>query len=250
MRITADTMLANSAPAPSKTPNHRVATRIRRADEGSCPVYQEVMSTLGAAGTFPGADTRSVGELYLELHRGTLTTQARTKRGNRLLERALREAEYLLACAGLDDYPIEALVKAGVEDVLVVTGGNSAGDFLKLLGNGREFGLRRMNYAYQEGAGGIAEALGRTRLTARQSSMLEVIRQSGETLDQLLGDILDLANVSNYWIEAIDGTVILFALVLARIEIQISEATRGFPAQLRMIAGYFQEQAILLTRQR
>jgi glucose-1-phosphate thymidylyltransferase len=56
-------------------------------------------------------------------------------------------------------YPIEALVKAGIQDVLVVTGGNSAGDFLKLLGNGRDFGLPTMNYTYQEGEGGIADAL-------------------------------------------------------------------------------------------
>jgi glucose-1-phosphate thymidylyltransferase len=56
-------------------------------------------------------------------------------------------------------YPIEALVKAGIEEILVVTGGNSAGDFLKLLGNGRDFGLPTMNYTYQEGEGGIADAL-------------------------------------------------------------------------------------------
>lgn len=56
-------------------------------------------------------------------------------------------------------YPIEALVKAGIEDILVVTGGNSAGDFLKLLGNGADFGLPTMNYTYQEGEGGIADAL-------------------------------------------------------------------------------------------
>ena len=56
-------------------------------------------------------------------------------------------------------YPIRALVQAGIEDVLVVTGGNSAGDFLELLGNGREFGLPTMNYTYQEGEGGIADAL-------------------------------------------------------------------------------------------
>jgi glucose-1-phosphate thymidylyltransferase len=56
-------------------------------------------------------------------------------------------------------YPIRALVQAGIEDILIVTGGNSAGDFLKLLGNGREFGLPTMNYTYQEGEGGIADAL-------------------------------------------------------------------------------------------
>src|SRR5215210_1968145 len=57
-------------------------------------------------------------------------------------------------------YPIKSLIEAGIKDILVVTGGNSAGDFLKLLRNGAEFGLRRLHYAYQEGEGGIAAALG------------------------------------------------------------------------------------------
>ena len=57
-------------------------------------------------------------------------------------------------------YPLQQMVAAGLEEILVVTGGNSAGDFLKLLGNGKDFGLRRLHYAYQEGEGGIAEALG------------------------------------------------------------------------------------------
>lgn len=56
-------------------------------------------------------------------------------------------------------YPIETLVEAGITEILVVTGGNSAGDFLKLLRNGAEFGLHHLNYAYQEGEGGIAAAL-------------------------------------------------------------------------------------------
>ena len=56
-------------------------------------------------------------------------------------------------------YPIQTLVNAGIEDILIVTGGNSAGDFLKLLRNGADFGLKRINYAYQEGEGGIADAL-------------------------------------------------------------------------------------------
>lgn len=57
-------------------------------------------------------------------------------------------------------YPIEKLVRAGVEDILIVTGGQHAGEFLRLLGNGKEFGLEHLNYTYQEGEGGIAEALG------------------------------------------------------------------------------------------
>jgi glucose-1-phosphate thymidylyltransferase len=56
-------------------------------------------------------------------------------------------------------YPIQTLINAGIDDILIVTGGNNAGDFLKLLGNGKEFGLRHINYTYQEGEGGIAEAL-------------------------------------------------------------------------------------------
>lgn len=56
-------------------------------------------------------------------------------------------------------YPIQALINAGIDDIMIVTGGNSAGDFLRLLGNGRDFGLRHLNYAYQEGEGGIADAL-------------------------------------------------------------------------------------------
>jgi glucose-1-phosphate thymidylyltransferase len=56
-------------------------------------------------------------------------------------------------------YPIQTLVDAGIEEILIVTGGSSAGDFLRLLGNGKEFGLRHINYTYQEGEGGIAAAL-------------------------------------------------------------------------------------------
>jgi glucose-1-phosphate thymidylyltransferase len=56
-------------------------------------------------------------------------------------------------------YPIQALVNAGINDIMVVTGGNSAGDFLRLLGNGKAFGLKHLNYTYQEGEGGIAQAL-------------------------------------------------------------------------------------------
>jgi glucose-1-phosphate thymidylyltransferase len=60
-------------------------------------------------------------------------------------------------------YPIEMLVEAGITDILLVTGGNSAGDFFRLIRNGEDFGLSRMHYAYQQGEGGIAEALGLAR---------------------------------------------------------------------------------------
>lgn len=56
-------------------------------------------------------------------------------------------------------YPIRTLINAGIQDILIVTGGHNSGDFLRLLSNGKEFGLRHINYTYQEGEGGIADAL-------------------------------------------------------------------------------------------
>ncbi len=56
-------------------------------------------------------------------------------------------------------YPIQILINAGITDILLVTGGRNSGDFLRLLGNGKEFGLKHFQYTYQEGEGGIAEAL-------------------------------------------------------------------------------------------
>ena len=56
-------------------------------------------------------------------------------------------------------YPIQALVNAGITEILIVTGGHNSGDFLRLLSNGKDFGLKHLNYAYQEGEGGIADAL-------------------------------------------------------------------------------------------
>jgi glucose-1-phosphate thymidylyltransferase len=56
-------------------------------------------------------------------------------------------------------YPIQILVNCGITDILVVTGGGNSGDFLRLLGNGKDFGLKHINYTYQEGEQGIADAL-------------------------------------------------------------------------------------------
>lgn len=69
--------------------------------------------------------------------------------------------KHLLAVASkpMIYYPIQTLVDAGIRDILLVTGGNHAGEFLRLLGNGHAFGLKHINYTYQEGEGGIADAL-------------------------------------------------------------------------------------------
>ena len=72
-------------------------------------------------------------------------------------------------------YPLQLLVEAGVKDILIVTGGNHAGEFLKLLGDGREFGLNHINYAYQEGEGGIAQALDLARHFARGHKIVVVL---------------------------------------------------------------------------
>lgn len=74
-------------------------------------------------------------------------------------------------------YPIQTLVNAGIEEILLVTGGKNSGDFLRLLGNGREFGLKHLNYTYQEGEGGIADALGLAEYWA-----------AGEPICVILGD--------------------------------------------------------------
>ena len=72
-------------------------------------------------------------------------------------------------------YPLRTLVDAGINDILLVTGGNNAGDFLKLLGNGKEFGLKHLNYTYQEGEGGIAEALGLAEYFADKDSVIVIL---------------------------------------------------------------------------
>jgi len=83
-------------------------------------------------------------------------------------------------------YPIQTLVNAGITDIMIVTGGNSAGDFLKLLGNGKAFGLKHLNYTYQEGEGGIAEAL----------SLVEHFA-AGEPVCVVLGDNIIEGNITN-----------------------------------------------------
>lgn len=72
-------------------------------------------------------------------------------------------------------YPIQTLVNAGITDIMIVTGGNSAGEFLRLLGNGKAFGLKHLNYTYQEGEGGIAEALSLVEHFAADDSVCVIL---------------------------------------------------------------------------
>ena len=82
-------------------------------------------------------------------------------------------------------YPIEALVNAGITDIMIVTGGKKSGDFLSLLGNGSDFGLKHLNYTYQKGEGGIAEALGLCEHWA-----------AGEEICVILGDNIIELNIA------------------------------------------------------
>lgn len=90
-------------------------------------------------------------------------------------------------CKPMIYYPIQTLVEAGIRDILIVTGGNNAGDFLRLLGNGVEFGLKHINYTYQRGEGGIAEALGLAEHFAQ-----------GEKIVVMLGDNLIEKSIKRY----------------------------------------------------
>jgi len=90
-------------------------------------------------------------------------------------------------CKPMIYYPIQTLVEAGIRDILIVTGGNNAGDFLRLLGNGAEFGLKHINYTYQRGEGGIAEAL----------NLAEHFAQGEKTI-VILGDNLIEKSIKRY----------------------------------------------------
>lgn len=72
-------------------------------------------------------------------------------------------------------YPLQTLINAGIDDILIVTGGNHAGDFLRLLGNGKEFGLKHLNYTYQEGEGGIADALALAEHFSEHQKMVVIL---------------------------------------------------------------------------
>jgi glucose-1-phosphate thymidylyltransferase len=106
-------------------------------------------------------------------------------------------------------YPIQMLVDAGIRDIMIVTGGNSAGDFLRLIGNGREFGLSRIHYTYQEGEGGIADALALARDFVEEDKVIVVlgdnilekgIRQGVEAFEkQSKGGRIFLKEVDHPW---------------------------------------------------
>jgi len=94
-------------------------------------------------------------------------------------------------------YPLECLVKAGIEDILIVTGGQHAGDFLKLLGNGSGFGLKHINYTYQEGEGGIADALSLAEYFAAGDKICVVLGDNllGKSIGKAVRKLLRTSNL-------------------------------------------------------
>jgi len=99
-------------------------------------------------------------------------------------------------------YPIQTLINAGIRDILLVTGGQFAGDFLKLLKNGADFGLKHLDYTYQEGEGGIADALSLAEFFA-----------GGDKICVILGDNIIQGNIkgaaAEYWQQPSGAKVLL-----------------------------------------
>ena len=101
-------------------------------------------------------------------------------------------------------YPISTLVNAGIEDILIVTGGQHAGDFIKVLRNGEDFGLSGLNYAYQEGEGGIADALAMAVSFVGEDSCVVILG------DNIIAD--DISNAVDYF-QTIGGCQIFTKVV-------------------------------------
>ena len=144
-------------------------------------------------------------------------------------------------------YPIQTLIDAGIEDIMVVTGGNFAGDFLQLLGNGKDFGLNHISYAYQQGEGGIAEAL----------SLAEHFAEGGP-ICVVLGDNIiekDIKSAADAYRTQTDGAKILLKKVpdpqrfgVPEIEgdriVRIEEKPRNPKSDYAVIGIYFYDNTV------
>src|ERR1700741_2442175 len=113
-------------------------------------------------------------------------------------------------------YPIQTLVNAGIHEILLVTGGKNAGEFLRLLGNGREFGLKHINYTYQEGEGGIADALSLAEYFADGEPICVVLGDNifehgirpvveGDSGEGARGLLAGVAHPERFGVPALDG---------------------------------------------
>ncbi|MBL8874680.1 MAG: NTP transferase domain-containing protein [Phycisphaerae bacterium] len=144
-------------------------------------------------------------------------------------------------------YPIKCLTNAGIDEILVVTGGEHAGDFLRLLKNGKQLGIRHLEYAYQEGSGGIADALKLAQDFA-----------DGQPICVILGDNIIERNIkaaANNYREQKSGAKILLKKVpdpqrfgVARLEnnriVEIIEKPKSPTSDLAVTGIYFYDQTV------
>ena len=144
-------------------------------------------------------------------------------------------------------YPVQCLVNAGISDILVVTGGNNAGDFLKLLGNGKDFGLKHLNYTYQEGEGGIADALSLAEHFAQGDDICVVlgdniiqqnIRAAKEAFEKQGGGarilLKEVSDPERFGVPVIQGDRIL----------KVIEKPKDPPSRYAVIGIYFYDNAV------
>jgi glucose-1-phosphate thymidylyltransferase len=144
-------------------------------------------------------------------------------------------------------YPIQTLVDAGIVDIMLVTGGNNAGDFLRLIGNGEEFGLRHMNYTYQKTEGGIADALSLCRHFVGDDKVVVIlgdnfvqgsIRKAAEDFEkQPKGAKIFLKEVDNpseFGVPVLDGDRV----------VRIIEKPKDPPSNLAVIGIYMYDSEV------
>jgi glucose-1-phosphate thymidylyltransferase len=148
------------------------------------------------------------------------------------------------------NYAIEALVQAGVTELMLVTGGTHAGEFFRLLGNGHEYGIDRLFYAYQDSAGGIAEALGLAeRFVDRDRCVVmladNVVEQSLKSSVQnferqaggariLLSPVSDPAHLRHLGVPALDGERV----------VRIVEKPESPPSDFAVTGIYFYDESV------
>jgi glucose-1-phosphate thymidylyltransferase len=148
------------------------------------------------------------------------------------------------------NYAIEALVQAGVTELMLVTGGTHAGEFFRLLGNGHEYGIDRLFYAYQESAGGIAEALGLAeRFVDKDRCVVmladNVVERSLESSVQnfeaqaggariLLSPVTDPAHLRHLGVPALEGERV----------VRIVEKPESPPSDFAVTGIYFYDESV------
>jgi glucose-1-phosphate thymidylyltransferase len=144
-------------------------------------------------------------------------------------------------------FPIECLVNAGINEVMIVTGGEHAGDFLKLLKNGKHLGLRHLEYAYQEGEGGIADALKLAEEFADRDKLCVVLGDNliEKNIRKAAGDFLAQKSGAKILLKAVPdaGRFGVARLAGGRVA-EIIEKPGEPPSNLAVIGIYFYDRDV------